>query len=207
MSFANFGELKAAIATWLVRTDQTTDIPDFVRLCEAHFHKKLRLKEMETVDATLSIDGELVTQPTGLLNIKSLWLDRSPPLPLEPIAPAQRARKKMTAEIGPPSFYCRVGEKIAFYPVPDATYTGKITYGAAFTSLSDDADTNHILTNYPDVYLFGSLTMSMSKLGSKRSAAATWPVLYKEALYDLRKSDLMDRFSGGPMERSARAVA
>ena len=43
------------------------------------------------------------------------------------------------------------------FPIPDAAYGLSLYYGSGTTGLSSDSDSNWLLTNYPDIYLYGAL--------------------------------------------------
>ena len=43
MSFTSYSDLQDAIAGYLARSDLTTQIPDFIRLCEVRLRRDLRL--------------------------------------------------------------------------------------------------------------------------------------------------------------------
>jgi len=51
MALTNYTELKTSIANWLNRSDLTSEIADdFIKLCEADFNAKLRIRQMEQID-------------------------------------------------------------------------------------------------------------------------------------------------------------
>ncbi len=69
MALSTYAELKTGIANWLNRTDLTDEIADdFIKLTEADFNAKLRIRAMEQID-TITIDSETETVPTGLLQL------------------------------------------------------------------------------------------------------------------------------------------
>ena len=51
MALSSYSELKSAIANWLNRSDLTDEIADdFIKLTEADFNAKLRIRAMEQID-------------------------------------------------------------------------------------------------------------------------------------------------------------
>ena len=71
MALNNFTSLKTAIANWLNRTDLTNEITDdFIKLTEADFNSKLRIRQMEQID-TITIDSETETVPSGFISVIS----------------------------------------------------------------------------------------------------------------------------------------
>ena len=75
MALDNFTNLKTAIATWVNRDDLTSDIPDFITLCEDEIDRRVEV-EFERRD-TITLAAEIVTLPTDLREMTSLALDDS----------------------------------------------------------------------------------------------------------------------------------
>ena len=65
--------------------------------------------------------------------------------------------KRIQTGTGKPSFF-GIHEEIEFDVVPDAEYSAEMIYYCKLTALSDDNADNWILTNAPDLYLFGALS-------------------------------------------------
>ena len=88
MAISTFTELKTSIANWLNRTDLTDEIADdFIKLTEADYNAKLRIRQMEQID-TVTIDEETETVPTGFISVRSFYLLlSSTKYPLEYITP------------------------------------------------------------------------------------------------------------------------
>ena len=69
MALSTYSELKTGIANWLNRTDLTDEIADdFIKLTEADFNAKLRIRAMEQIDS-ITIDSETETVPQDLLQL------------------------------------------------------------------------------------------------------------------------------------------
>ena len=73
MALTTFSGLKSSIADWLNRSDLTNQIADFIALTEADFNAKLRIRQMEQIDA-ITIDSETETVPTGFIAVRSLYI-------------------------------------------------------------------------------------------------------------------------------------
>ena len=58
MALNNYANLKTAIANFLARDDLTTEIDDFIDLTEADFNRRLRIRAMEVVDTSFTIDAD-----------------------------------------------------------------------------------------------------------------------------------------------------
>ena len=65
MALDTYANLKTSIANFLARDDLTSEIDDFIDLTEADFNRRLRIRDMETVNTSFSIDAETEALPTG----------------------------------------------------------------------------------------------------------------------------------------------
>lgn len=195
MALDDYAALKAAVASWLARSDLTAQIPDFIALCEADFNRKLRILPMETAE-DLTINAESVAQPTGMLGIRRLYIANGMErTDLEYVTPFKRVEMQGGSQTGLPRAFTIEGANLLFAPVPSGSYTGKILYWKALAALSGDDDTNWMLTNHPDVYLYGALAHSAPFIGDD-ARVATWANFYAQALDAVRAADRRDRASG-----------
>lgn len=163
MALDTFGNLKTAVAQWLQRTDLTSDIPDFITLCEDEISRRVET-EFERRD-TITLDKEIITLPTDVREITSLALDdASRRGPIEILSPEQLTAYK--AASGRSSSYPRKaaittnGTELILAPVPDQAYIAEIIYATKLDRLSDAVTSNWILDDHSDVYLYGSLIHS-----------------------------------------------
>ena len=69
-------------------------------------------------------------------------------------APEQLLRQPTT---GRPRFFSVIGNEIEFDRVPDSDYTIQIQYYKKPDPLTKDNQTNSVMTNHPNIYLFGAL--------------------------------------------------
>lgn len=146
MAIGTYAQLKTAVAGWLHRSDLTTLIPDFVSLCEADIRRDLRVREMEQ-SATGSLSGSTLAIPTGFLEMRRVMLADRVQTYLTP-AEFNSVRTSSTDS------YTILGTNFVFQA---ASGSYQIDYYKAFDAFSADGDTNWLLTNHPDAYLFGSL--------------------------------------------------
>jgi hypothetical protein len=198
MSISTFSELKTAIASWLHRSDLTTQIPDGITFAEAKFNRRLRVRQMETAMAATSISSGLITRPTGLLEVKSIWNTNECKSPLEARPLEYVLNHRNTG-------YGATDNVVAFYAW-DRTYfrfncdTGEVegTYYASIDALSDDETTNWLLTAAPDLYLAGSLA-EIFLLNMEEERAAIWQSKANALIDELNKTDQRARMSGNTL--------
>ncbi|MDA0313536.1 MAG: hypothetical protein O3C65_15105 [Proteobacteria bacterium] len=82
---------------------------------------------------------------------------------------------------------------------PASSDTLKSLYYKAFTALADDADTNWLLANAPDVYLYGAMLEAMPYLRND-ARLPVWAELYAGAVDGLNSVEKGDRFSGDALQ-------
>ncbi len=210
MALSTYSELKTSIANFLNRSDLTTEIQDdFIKLTEADFNSKLRVRKM-IAQSTLTIDSETEALPTGFLQVRDFYiLSGSTKYPLRYMTPPQMDQVKGTSQTGIPQTYTILGDTFRFMPKPDSSYTGYINYYKTFDALSDSNTTNFILTNHPAIYLYGSLFHAANFLGGiNPQQIQSWQGMYATALERLEQNDREDQFSGSPLQiRSEDTIA
>lgn len=204
MSISTFAELKSNIADFLNRDDLTSVIPTFISLAEAQINRDLRHWKMKT-RLSFVIDSEYEDLPDDWLETVSLNAGNKYPLKL-----ASRetiADKRMGSEdtSGIPQFYSHVADQFEIYPTPNDTYTGDLLYYKKVPALSDSNTTNWLLSDSPDVYLYGALLHSAPYL-QEDGRAATWAQLYGAAMQKLNLSSETATMSGSGLVMKNRGL-
>ena len=200
MTISTYGTLKTAIANYLTRSDLTSRIPEFIELAEDRIAHDLRVRAMET-SADITIDAQTEALPTGFLQMRRFYLSTDPVRKLEFMPPEHFWAIWAASESGQPKVYTIEGENLVFGPSPDSTYTGKALYYKRFTALSDDADTNWLLTSARGLYLYGALLEAAPYIRND-PRLATWSALWDNGLDRVTRADQRDRFPGDLRTRS-----
>jgi len=201
MALTTYTELKASLANWLNRSDLTTEIADdFIKLAEADFNSKLRVRSM-VAQTTITINAETEALPTGFLQVRDFYiLSGSTKCPLRYATPSQMDQMQGTSNTGLPSVYTILGDTFRFSPKPDAEYSGLLNYYKTFDALSSSVATNYILASHPAIYLYGSLFHAANFLGGiNPQQVQTWQQMYGTAMERLEQNDREDQFSGSPL--------
>lgn len=198
MAIGTHSQLKAAIQTWFVR-DMSSEIADIITLTEAEIRKDVRCQAMETL-ATGTLTGETLAFPTGFVWAKRLKVGR---YIKEYVTQADYA--DFDAQDSQTDVFTIIGQDI--YILDGASGDDySLIYFKAFTAFSDDGDTNWLLTNHPDVYLWG---------GCRQAAILTKDVeefqrfsgLYASAVSRVNRNEWMASASGAtPQVRSSARV-
>jgi len=200
MAISTFAELKTATANWLDRSDLTDRIPEFIALAEARFNRILRIRDMETVSTAISTAAGTreYSLPTGFVQMKEFHLTTDPLTPLAYITPEMMTRIWAGSGRGKPEVFTIIADNVRLGPNPDAVYTTSMLYYKTFTALSDSATTNDMLTNNPDVYLYGTL-LEAEPFIMNDQRVQLWGMAFEKAIGDIQFQDNKDRHSGSEL--------
>jgi hypothetical protein len=200
MAISTFAELKTATANWLDRSDLTDRIPEFIALAEARFNRNLRIRDMETVSTAIStVAGTReYNLPTGFVQMKEFHLTTDPLTPLAYITPEMMSRIWAGSTKDKPEVFTIIADKVRLGPNPDAVYTTSMLYYKTFTALSASNTTSEMLTNNPDVYLYGTL-LEAEPFIMNDQRVPLWLAAFEKAVNDIQNQDNRDRHSGSAM--------
>ena len=200
MAIGTFAQLKTAAANWLDRSDLTDRIPEFITLAEARFNRLLRIRDMETVSTSIStVAGTReYSLPTGFVQMKEFHLTTDPLTPLAYITPEMMTRLWAGSSKGRPEVFTIIADNVRLGPNPDAVYTTSMLYYKTFTALSDAATTNDMLTNNPEVDLYGTL-LEAEPFIMNDDRVQLWAIAFKQAIDDIQNQDNKDRHSGSQL--------
>jgi hypothetical protein len=206
----SYSDLQARVAEWLNRADLTLAIPTFIQLAEASFNKDERFRVPGlVVRAQAPITTQFMTLPPDLIEMENFRLltncvSATGAATLDYVSPAEMDEIRLKYQVAEqPRFYTIVGQEIEFLPVPGASYIGEMVYHGAVPSLSTNA-TNWILTNHPDLYLYGALLQSAPYLKDD-TRVQTWGALYNAAADLLKVQTQRAAFGASPLKMRARS--
>ena len=200
MAIGTFAQLKTAAANWLDRSDLTDRIPEFISLAEARFNRVLRIRDMEAVSTSIStVAGTReYSLPTRFVQMKEFHLTTDPLTPLSYITPEMMTRMQAGSSKSKPQVFTIIADNVRLGPNPDAVYTTSMLYYQAFAALSDAATTNDMLTNNPDVYLYGTL-LEAEPFIMNDERVPLWLAAFEKAVGDIQNQDNKDRHSGSQL--------
>ena len=202
MALTTYTELKSSLANWLNRSDLTTEIgDDFIKLAEADFNSKLRVRSMIT-QVNITVNAETAALPTDFLQARDFYTLRGQTkTPLVYTTPASMDTTNGTSTTGKPTTFTILGDTLRFSPKPDATYTAVMNYFKKFPALSSTVATNYILGSHPAIYLYGSLFHAANFLGGiNPQQVQTWQQMYATAMERLELNDREDEYNGSPLQ-------
>lgn len=198
MALTNYTTLKTSIADWLNRDDLTSVIPDFIAMAEAQFNRRIR-HWRQLKRATAEITGQYTDLPSDWMELHNVQLNASPPYRLQYVSPDEADTYRYDyygSTTGKPLKFTIIGNTIELVPTPDTTYTVEISYYSRLAALSDTNATNWLLTNYPDIYLYGSLLQAAPYLHDD-ARVGMWESQFEKYMEDLRLEDWGSKWHGG----------
>jgi hypothetical protein len=192
MAISTYSQLKEALTFWSGREGDTTILSGMERaisLVEARFNRILRVSDMEA-QATGTTSSGIIDLPSDFLAVRRVEV--SPYGTLTP-APPKLASDEYPSGAGTyPRFYTILG--LSMQIVPDTTSTVTLDYYQKIPSLSDEAPTNWLLTDHPDLYLYATLG-ELAALGKNAPEAAAWMARGDAILNEIITLDRAKRYS------------
>lgn len=146
-------------------------LPNLIRLAEIRLNRLVLAPERETTATLTSTAGTQATAlPTDFRQAKQLKIlgDASTGYPLDPVT--QNVVEGYD-HAGKPIAYAIVGSNVLFGPVPDAAYSFTLTYIQRLAPLTANTQTNWLLSENADVYVYMAASIVEQHLGNKESAA------------------------------------
>ncbi len=178
MAITNYTELQTAIADWSKRS--ASQAVDFIALAETRINALLasRMAEVES-SLTGVVGSRYIALPSGFIYPLALWRDYPTGTRSQIIYASAEVITPNSASNGFPGFYMIDGSNIAFeYPNSEAfTYILRYKKGYDIAATT----TNDILTNYPDVYLYGAL-VEAAAFAREYNIIDRWEARFQEAL-------------------------
>ena len=198
-------ELLALFERYLKRNDLTDLYGDFIEMAEARINAVMRLSEMEK-RSTSTPTAAHWSLPSDFLELRHIQAaENTASYPIEYITPEQADDKRRIMDsTGKYRFYTLVDNSIEIIPHPGATTTTEIEifYYAKVDALVDTTDTNDIVTNYPNLYIYAM----MGEAALYREAgqqADMWLGTFDSYAAQLNQRASAARFSGNSMQMRA----
>ena len=200
----NYSELKTNIASFLNRSDLTSDIDMFIDQTEGELNRRLRTADM-VKRATATADAQYLSLPTDWLQAINVEVTSNDfkPLMQQSIESLDLYRASNDNTTGQPIYFALVDKTMEFAPTPDQEYTIQLTYYAKVDALSDSNTTNFVLDNHPDIYLYGALKHASIFL-MEDERVTMFSQLFEKALEEVRMQQERKEFGKGSLMQRRR---
>lgn len=159
-SITNYASLQTALTNWLHRSDLSSFIPDFIALAETQLSVDLTDARWmwTTASFTTTAGSNVVSLPTDLIELKRVKIFSNPNQTCTYMPPeAFEATYNDSTNTNTPDAYSMTGLNIELGPSPDQVYTGEFLYRQMIPALSNSNTTNWLITNFPNLYMWGSI--------------------------------------------------
>lgn len=207
MAIDNYEDLKAAIVRFNGGDDLVQTLDDAIDITESRIYanptEPLRLRSMETRStAALDTSSRFLALPDGFLKMRRLQVETNGGnCDVRYFTPEQLS---VANTGGIPRFFT-VTSQLEFDRVPDSTYTIEMQFFARPTPISEDNPTNDVLTNYPDIYLFGSLWV-VNQYAAEEEKAEYYYGKFIESISGANIQDRRGRYGAAPIMRTETAT-
>jgi hypothetical protein len=91
-----------------------------------------------------------------------------------------------------------IANELQLGPKPDSVQTIEMLFYQTFQALSDSNPTNWVITNAPDVYLYGALLEAEPFLMND-ARVQLWATAFRQSIADIQEQDNKDRHSGSAL--------
>ena len=194
-SIATYSDLQNAAADYLNRGDLTTQIPLFIQLAESEIKQRVR---RTTTTAVISVNSYSNPLPSDCQEVRSVRISSSNPYqssPLYLVSPDMLAEfAQLSNATGIPQYCYITGNNIVLSPTPTSTTSLEVIYYPQLIPLSATNPTNVVLTERPDLYLWGTLKHAQSFLKDD-DRIPTWANQFEAAVAQLNTEREREEFS------------
>ena len=199
MAISTYSELQTAVANWLDRDDLTARIPEFIALAEARFNRILRLRSMEAKYTANTVAGQRnLALPANYIQMRNFQVNGNPLTTLSYVTPEIYDRLWGGSTSGTPKFYTILANEVSFGPIPASVMQVEMLFYKKFDNLSVTTTTNLLLTDAPDIYLYGSM-LEAEPFIMNDERVPLWATALERAVTDMQEQDNKDRHSGSAL--------
>lgn len=199
-AITTFGTLKAAIREYAHRPSAIDSLLSlFAGNVTAEINQHLRCRQMES-STTLTSATSTFTLPSDFLELRAIGTDQGNyysynRIPALMTPNQQYLRDTNDREL---NYIIRGSSLIIGGGSADVTDLD-IVYYARLAAFVNDADTNTVLTTYPNLYLYGAMKEYALWSEEDDAVVSKWLAAFKGKIDEVNKESEMAQYSGGPM--------
>lgn len=202
MPFQNKLDLTNSVSSWLNRDDLDPIIPDWITLVEAEVNRVVVSKHLART--TLTLDADEVELPTDVLQVGHLYLTGDGGVVTVKVTTPDRVQMYRDQYVSGMPRVCAIiavddtRQTLLLGPIPDMEYEAELIYEPYMVPLVAPGDSNWLLINHPDVYLYGTLMHSAPWLKDDERLA-TWGQAYSKAFEQLKIAKARSEYGNSPL--------
>lgn len=211
MTISTYDDLVSTLGDWLNRADLAASIPTFIQLAEATMNADERFRcSGLMVRSQANIATQFCIVPPDFLEMVNLrFLVNSKPVngaPTVEYLPLNELDKRRMRYAVPaqPQFFSVAGKQFEFLPTPDTAYTAEMLYHGKIPPLSPANETNWMIANHPNLYLYGALLQSAPYLKDD-GRVSVWAQFYSAGADTLKVSTERAQLGAAPLRMRSRS--
>ena len=200
MAISEYGELKNALNTYMFHQRFVTQYDNCVGLFETSADSRLRVRPMEAVVLLTTTNGD-VALPSDYLVWRTVKPTTTPYIDeLDYVHPAYLPATQYNRR--PPLFTIE-GNTLKVRPVADSADAYELHYYQKIPTLvGNDANTNWLLTAYPNAYLFGVM-VELAALSRNQEMAQLYKQRRDEVFQEIIQLSALTTGATSPTVRTA----
>lgn len=195
----NWTELKAELATWMIRTDLTDVIPNAIAYAEAGFQKTVFSPEREE-QATIAFTSEVANLPADFWGVRTAYWNGTSKVRLQQVTVSKLREDYPTTATGVPVVFAIEGETMLLGPPPSSGDV-ELTYWKTIPVLSGSNATNWLLTDHPELYVAASFAY-LFRYTRHFDEAANWANATAAMIDQVNRSGRRRMTNSGPIAAS-----
>ncbi len=193
MTLATYTDLTTEIGNWLQRQDLAAVTPSFVQLFEACANRRLRVRQQEATVELTPANG-VVVLPADYLAWRRLTWTGNPRQELAFVEPSWLQAAYPDLPTDTPRVFTIEGGNILTMPLDPTDTALELVYFQQIPSLAANS-TNWLMSQHPDLYLFGSLAEAEAYTVNP-DAAALWKSRRDELFDEIERLSNKSRGAG-----------
>lgn len=203
MAIDSYAGLKTAIQDWLLdQVDESTS-ETLIHLAEQALRRDRRVRRQ--IEQSFTVDSESESLPSRFVELESLYHDGSTYYhEIDTVSADHLAeiKRRSGGEDGAPTHAALIdGSSIRFAPVPDEAYDLRLVWWETIPHLSDSAQSNWLLDDNSDIYLYAALVESAPYLHDEERLPM-WRSELERRLVEMHKDSERKRYSGSLVKQA-----
>jgi hypothetical protein len=183
MAITDYTSLQTAVLNWLNRagdTDLIARVPEFISLAESEIDRRLR---RTSARATITVSGYSNALPSDCKEVRSarLMSGTTGGDIISIVTPDMVSEFGMMSGSGTPMYGAIIEPNLLLAPAPSSASQVELIYFTKLIPLSGTNTTNVVLTEAPDLYLYGTLKQSAMYLENDERLQQ-WSSFFEDAL-------------------------
>ena len=200
----DYGTLKTTLESYLHRDDLTDLIPTFIQLAQSRMTRDLKTHLLQTT-GTVSLTGGTATASlpsdyASLISIRVPWQGGVRTLQQHSLVQNAQVFEELQGSSGSPLYYAIYNNStLEITPTPESSVDLQIIYQQRLAAFTLDADTDAILTQFPNIYIYASM-LEAAPFIQDDDQIAKWGKFYQGEVDSLNKYSEDAQWSGAPMQ-------